>query len=364
MNLFTEYTSKVHLFHLIDQTDDKLSFVDKNYIYRAVNKAYVKGFNRSVHEMIGTHVKEIMGDDVFDKIVKPYLDRALNGEEISYEAWFDFPNVKRSYLMVRYKPVYKGDQEISGVAVTVTDITQRKKLEEEKILQDRLLMVQSRMASLGEMVAFMAHQWRRPLHTLSTYLLRIRQESEVQSCLNLDEILDRSEEILEHLSQNLESLYELHTDGDAGMSIKTSIEEVGRFLESQLNAAQISLELDIHDTIVINTSIPNNRLLHLFLVFIENAIEALENSEGEERKITIAAEEKESKVIIDIQDNGRGIALEDKDRIFEAGISTKADEGHGYGLYFAHKILTEQLNGSVELIPDETITWFRLIFPR
>lgn len=364
MNRFTEYTSKAHLFNLIDQTDTKLSFVDHNYIYRAVNKAYVKGFKRSYHQIIGHHVEEIVGNELFQNVIKPYLNRALAGEEICYEAWFDFAEAKRSYLLVRYHPIYDTDNTIIGVVVTGTDITERKQFEEEKALQDKLLAEQSRMVQIGEMVAFVAHQWRRPLHTLATYLLRMSRRAEEQSCSGFDNEIGRSEEILEHLSQSLESLYHFHSEKEGMVNVKISIEEVRRLLETHLNAADIIFDIDLSDEIGIDTKLPSSQLLHLFLVFIENAVEALEKSDREDKKITVSGREDNEAVIIDIYDNGDGVTFEQVHLIFNAGVSSKVRDSHGYGLFFAHKILTEQLGGAVVLIPNEAGARFQLTFPK
>jgi len=363
MNAFTEYTSKSHLFNLVDHTDNRLSFVDTNYIYRAVNRVYIKTFNRPYSEIVGHHVADVLGVEIFNNIVKPYLDRALGGEDISYEAWFDFTQAERTYLLVRYHPVYE-EGCIVGVVVSGTDITERKKLEDDKALQDKLLIEQARMVQLGEMVAFVAHQWRRPLHTLSTYLLRIRRRLMEYSCTCIDDELERSEEILDHLSHSLESLYHFHSDKTGAVKVKISVEEVKRLLEPHLNAANIILEIDLAAEMIIDTKVPSSRLLHLFSVFIENAIEALEKSDQIDKKITLIGWEDGEKVSVDIYDNGDGMTHEQARKIFEAGVSTKSESGHGYGLYFARKILTEQLGGSVELIQNEGGTCFRLTFPK
>ena len=364
MSQFTEYTSKIHLFHLLDQTDDKLFFIDRNYIYRAANKAYVKGFNRRVNEIIGCHIQEIIGIEVFENEMKSNLDRAFMGEKVENEGWFYFPESNRFYLIVRYCPTYSGENEIIGVVVTCTDLTEHKRLQEEKVLQDKLLLEQTRMAQIGEVVAFIAHQWRRPLHTLSTYLLRIRREMEDQSCEGFDKELERSEEILEHLSQSLENLYHFHSDEGGTIKIKISIEEVGRLLEPNLNAANIVLTINVSDAITIASYLPVSRLLHLFWVFIENAIESFEQSDREEKKIIVGGYEDNEAVIIDIQDNGNGITCEQGRFIFKAGVSSKEGASHGYGLYFAHKILTEQLGGSIVMIPVDEGTLFRLRLPK
>lgn len=364
MNQFTEHTTKAHLFNLIDQTDDKLSYVDRNYIYRAANKAYIKEFSQSFDEIIGHHIQDIVGTNIFETIIKPNLDKAFKGEEIYYETWFDFSAEKRSYLIVRYHPEYGNNGEVLGVVVTATDITYRKKLEEEKVLQDKLLLEQARLAQLGEMVSFIAHQWRRPLHTLATYLLRIRQEIDKGSCSWCDEAFERSEAILEHLSESIESLYSFHVDQIGAVQVKVLIEEVKRFLEPRLNAANITLENNIPETIILHENIPNSRMMHLFLVFIENAIEALEKANIDPKKIILDGYEEKEAIIIDIHDNGNGISSDIAHRIFEAGVSSKERDGHGFGLYFARKILTDQLGGNVSLIPTEIGGWFQLTFPK
>ncbi|OHD87211.1 MAG: hypothetical protein A2W83_02640 [Sulfuricurvum sp. RIFCSPLOWO2_12_43_5] len=363
MNQFIEYTSKTHLFNLVDQTDNRLSFVDIHYIYRAVNKIYVKALNRAYSEIVGHHVEEVLGKEVFYNVIKPYLDRALAGEEVSYESWFTFAHAKRVYLLVRYHTVYDEDN-IIGVVVTGTDITERKKLEDEKALQDKLFLQQARMAQIGEMVAFVAHQWRRPLHTLSTYLLRMRRRLVEQSCECIDDELGRSEEILEHLSHSLESLYHFHSDKAGVVNVKISVEEVKRLLEPHLNTANITLEIDLSGEMTIDTKVPSSRLLHLYSVFIENAIEALEKSDRIDKKITLSGWEDGEAVSVDIHDNGDGMTHEQARMIFEAGISTKRNDGHGYGLYFARKILSEQFGGSVKLIQNEAGACFRLNFPK
>lgn len=363
MNPFTEFTSKAHLFNLIDLTDIKLAFIDHHYIYRAVNQAYIKTCNLSYSEIVGHRVDEIFGKEVFTTTVKPYLDRALFGEEISYESWFDLADTNRSYLLMRYHPVYD-DTNIIGVVVSGTDITKRKQMEDEKALQDKLYIEQTRMAQIGEMVAFIAHQWRRPLHTLSTFLLRIRGRLAEQSCGYIDEELDRSEDILEHLSHSLESLYHFHSDKSGTVKVKISVEEVKRLVESHLNAARINLEVDLSEQMVINTQVPSSRVLHLFSVFVENAIEALEKTDRSDKKIRISGWENVEEVSVDIHDNGDGMSYEHSTMIFDAGVSSKSDTGHGYGLYFARKILTEQLGGSVDLMPTDEGVCFRLRFPK
>ncbi len=359
-----EHGADAALLELINQTDDKLSFVDRDYIYRAVNQAYVQLFNRPADDIIGQPIWNIMGTDAFEKVAKPYLNRALKGEEISYEAWFDFSSAKRTYMIVRYRPYFDPKGNVGGVFVTATDITERKRLEEEKTLYEQLMITQSRMAHLGEMMAFIAHQWRGPLNTLSTYLLRFKMEFGCHFEHPHHNLLDRSEKVLINMSEDIEELYRFynHSDHNNDVRIKTSAEQAVSLLEHRLNAEKIRILITIPQEYAL--SYHQSHLLHIFTVFLENALDAFSSIERSEKRIEIGAYEDEYSLFVEISDNASGIDPAIASRLFEPGISTKTVPGHGHGLYFVRKLLFEHLNGALELLPSCEGARFRLRIPK
>ncbi|MBN2869995.1 MAG: PAS domain-containing protein [Campylobacterales bacterium] len=352
------------LLELINQTDDKLSFVDRDYVYRAVNQAYVQLFNKPLDEIIGRPIWEIMGTDAFEKVAKPYLERAMRGEEIAYEAWFDFFSAKRTYMIVRYRPYIDPDGNVGGVYVTATDITERKRLEEEKAFYEQLMITQSRMARLGEMMAFIAHQWRGPLNTLSTYLLRFRMEFGDRFAHSHQNLLERSEKVLENMSEDIEELYRFYNQNDHNNDIrlKTSAEQAVSLLEHRLNAEKIRVDITIPEEFTL--SYHQSHLLHIFTVFLENALEAFSRIERSDKRIGIDAYGDDHSLFIDISDNASGIDPAITSRLFEPGTSTKTVPGHGHGLYFVRKLLFEHLNGTLELLPACEGARFRLSIPK
>ncbi len=83
------------------------------------------------HEIIGHTVEELLGKELFTSVVKGYLDRCFEGEEIHYQSWFDFPETGKRFMDVYYYPFRETDHTISGAVVNSRDITRRKTLEDK-----------------------------------------------------------------------------------------------------------------------------------------------------------------------------------------------------------------------------------------
>jgi len=116
---------------IIEATDDHMSFVDQNYIYLAVNNAYLEGHQKTRDDIIGRSVRELLGRDLFEQSVKEQLDRCLAGEEIHYQAWFSFPGKGQQYMDVSYYPFMNGDGEITGVVVSSHNSTKQQRMVDE-----------------------------------------------------------------------------------------------------------------------------------------------------------------------------------------------------------------------------------------
>jgi PAS domain S-box-containing protein len=115
--------------YIISSTDDMMSFVDSNYVYQAVNTAYLTAHNKKIDEIVGRTVEMLMGKEVF-LAIKKQLDLALSGEAVKFQDWFDYPGTGRRFKDINYKPFRNTDGEVEGVVVTVHDLTHRKRAEE------------------------------------------------------------------------------------------------------------------------------------------------------------------------------------------------------------------------------------------
>ena len=115
---------------IISATDDHMAFLDRDYVYQAVNETYLKIHQKARREIVGHSIADILGADVFERLVKEKLDRCLAGEEIHYYAWFEFPGPGRRYMDVSYYPFFDVDGEVTGAVVSSHDITGRKQMED------------------------------------------------------------------------------------------------------------------------------------------------------------------------------------------------------------------------------------------
>ena len=85
---------------IVDSSLYLMSFLDSNYIYRAVNNAYLSAHNKNREEIVGHSVTDLMSKELFDSLLKGNLDRCLAGEFICYEAWFDYPGSGKRFMNV------------------------------------------------------------------------------------------------------------------------------------------------------------------------------------------------------------------------------------------------------------------------
>jgi PAS domain S-box-containing protein len=120
---------------IIFNTKDGIALMNRHYIYQVANQGYLSWCNKSAREVIGNSVRNILGQDLFDNFIQPRLVQCLAGETIQYEKWFDYPNVVPQFLSVTYTPYHDASGNISGVIVSLRDLTQLKQAEQMLDLQ-------------------------------------------------------------------------------------------------------------------------------------------------------------------------------------------------------------------------------------
>jgi len=127
---------------IISNTKDGIALMNRHYIYQVANQGYLSWCNKSAHEVIGNSVRNILGEKLFDNFIQPRLDRCLAGETIQYEKWFDYPNLVPEFLSVTYTPYRDTSENISGVIVSLRDLTRLKQAEatlQQQARQEQLL---------------------------------------------------------------------------------------------------------------------------------------------------------------------------------------------------------------------------------
>ena len=102
-----------------------VSYVSRDYRYHFTNRLYAEWFNRPNHEIDGKPVWEVLGQAHFE-IVRPYMERALNGEVVVFETSHSQKGDQLRHVRATYVPDKSVDGLVQGFAVLVEDITEQK----------------------------------------------------------------------------------------------------------------------------------------------------------------------------------------------------------------------------------------------
>lgn len=124
-----------------------VGYWDRNLRNRMANDAYIEFFGRSPREMRGIHIRELLGEELYEKN-RPYIEGALRGERQLFDRAIPTPSGEVRYTQASYIPDVV-DGEVRGFFVLVTDITERRRIEEEVERSRTRLAEAERMARLG-----------------------------------------------------------------------------------------------------------------------------------------------------------------------------------------------------------------------
>ena len=130
---------------IISAMKDSLSYIDRTYVFRAVNDSYLKVFKKSREEIVGNPISDFLGREVFEKKIKKHIDRCLTGKVVHTEGWTNYPNWGKRYTIVSYYPFMEEDGSISGVATITRDITKRKRTEEKLNKSTKALIIRNKI---------------------------------------------------------------------------------------------------------------------------------------------------------------------------------------------------------------------------
>ncbi|MBN2068333.1 MAG: PAS domain S-box protein [Opitutales bacterium] len=121
---------------IIESAQEPMLFLDRNYIYRAVNSEVVRRHGTHREDLIGKRVEDVFGSYQFDNFFKPKLEECLCGKIVTYEGWVEYASGS-AWMYMRFYPYYEEDGSISGIIYVGSDLTDLKRAEEARKESER-----------------------------------------------------------------------------------------------------------------------------------------------------------------------------------------------------------------------------------
>jgi len=117
---------------IISATPDMIVLVDGNGIYKMVNDAALNLMDASREEILGKSSAQLFGEEFYNTVTRPSLEKALSGEVSTTSQWVDLPESERRYVALHYHPVPDADGRISMVAISARNMTELQTVQEDR----------------------------------------------------------------------------------------------------------------------------------------------------------------------------------------------------------------------------------------
>ena len=221
-----------------------------------------------------------------------------------------------------------------------------------KFRQDKLIMQQSKMAAMGEMIDAIAHQWKQPLNVINIGASELEMNLNFGFDTDDDMLMNLAKETQDQVSHLLSTLDEFRSflrpdKPKEKVNIFVLVESVLVLLKDDIQSNGIETEILGNKTLEFEVIV--NEVKHIFINLISNARDAFNENNIKDRKVTFEILEKKGFISIEITDTAGGIPAHVIDDIFKANVTTKEEgKGTGIGLYMSTQI-AQKNNGDLSV---------------
>ncbi len=348
-----------------------IAVYDENGKIQYVNKraSFLTGYSQK--EMKGMNVFDFMHpedirvvkENILKEKIDPYDVRILRKDKSFF------------YSLLKGKDIVLNGRKMR--IATIVDITDRKlqekKIEEinkslkqkikkaleENTKQLEMLQQQSKLASMGEMIGAIAHQWRQPLNAINLNIQNLDDDFE-DGLIDkefIDNFISKNREIIEFMSKTIDDFRDFYRIDKIkkDFDVKSAIEDVINIQSTQIRNHNIQLSLKGEGYI---THGFESEFKQVILNLLNNAKDAITENSIKEGKIEIIIES--GKVII--KDNAGGVPEDIIKRVFEPYFTTKEQgKGTGLGLYMSKMIIEENMHGKLSVRNENNWAVFEII---
>jgi len=331
-----------------------------NYSYSMINKTGEKFYMKPASEVIGKTDFELFPQDLAEKYHKTDEDTLNASGSIQHQT--DVITINSVARTISTQKVSINDEKgepryVMGIS---NDITHELETQEALELERAKSIQSSKLATLGELAASVAHEINNPLSIIhgSAILIPRFIDNPEKFKQKVDNVLKAAERI----SKIVTGLRKFSRVSVNTLNQKHSLAEIIResilLTENKAKRFSVLVELELKDDITIECN--EIEIEQIIINMINNGIDAIKDHDEKWVKLTI--EESNEHAILKIRDSGKGINPEIVEKMFNPFFTTKpVGEGTGLGLSIVKGIIEEH-HGSIRVVHEDPNTCFEIKF--
>jgi PAS domain S-box-containing protein len=345
---------------VVDQNPFSTIITDTQGVIEYVNHQALIMTGYFEHELIGkkmsifssgVHTKKFYGDlwDVISIQKQMWRGTIINSKK----------NGENLDCLSTIFPILGSNNEVINFVTIQEDVTQ-------KNIKDKLFVMQTRQAQMGEMLSMIAHQWRQPLSVISALMNKQRVDIALEQHTVdgfIKSITDVDSQV-QYLSRTISDFRDFFKPDKEKTSTTTAnlfnkvLGLIGRTLKSE-NIETIETHQNDQPYLTYE-----HEMVQVILNLFKNAQDTFIERNISDRRLIITSDQNKDQCIIMLEDNALGIDQSVIDTLFLPYISTKNNQnGTGLGLYMSKTIVEEHCKGSLQVENTQNGAKFTIILP-
>ena len=351
----------------VEQSPVTIVITDTAGTIEYVNPKFTETTGYTIAEAIGQNPRILKSGEFPPEAYKGLWNTILAGDIWRGEFHNKKKNAELYWEQASISPIRDNQGVITSFVAVKEDITDRKRVEaellhlnetleqrvaqevEKNLKNERLLIQQSRLAAMGEMIGNIAHQWRQPLNALGLLLYNIKDAYQFNTldAAYLGQAVADGRRMVQKMSTTISDFSNFFRP-DKEVITFSALEQIREgiaLVDSSFQNSNISIHIKSPHDLKLR-GFPNE-YSQVLLNLLSNAKEAiLVRNQKSFGRVEIILTEQDNHGCVSVCDNGGGIPDEILDRIFDPYFSTKG-KGSGIGLYMSKMIIERNMNGSI-----------------
>jgi PAS domain S-box-containing protein len=345
--------------------------ITKESIILEVNNAFTK--IASVKEPIGEKLTNFFATEGdFENFLEKTEQKGSASLEVNFNLHKD-----DFFAIANATLISTANNQKQSIAILFTEVNKRKNLEhqlEERIAiemkknreKEEIMNQQAKLATMGEMIGNIAHQWRQPLNILALVFqdIYIKFQLGGLDAEQMEKNYEKVNNLLQYMSQTIDDFrtFFKSEEGDAVFGVTVALNSVFDLVGTRFSSNNTECHIDLEsDAAVLGTE---NGFKQVVINLLNNAQEAILSKSPEKGIINVDVKKEKSMVVVTVADNGGGVPKKILNQIFEPYFTTKhKTQGTGLGLYMSKQIIEQHMAGRLEVENGKEGAIFKISLP-